>query len=71
MSGYPLQNVSEVEDPAELYNKLMELLLKFASHGVIHGDFNEFNIMIDDEGNPVIIDFPQGCCSNMNGFNCL
>jgi len=59
VSGYPLQNISEVEDPAELYNKLMELLLKFASHGVIHGDFNEFNIMIDDDGNPVIIDFPQ------------
>ena len=37
----------------------MSLLLKFANHGVIHGDFNEFNIMIDDEANPIIIDFPQ------------
>merc|ERR1712107_503926 len=40
-------------------DKLMTLLLKFANHGVIHGDFNEFNIMIDDNCNPVIIDFPQ------------
>ena len=30
----------------ELYDKLMNLLLKFANHGVIHGDYNEFNIMI-------------------------
>ena len=59
VQGYLLQNVAEVEDPADLYNKLMNLLLKFAGHGVIHGDYNEFNIMLDDLGNPVIIDFPQ------------
>ena len=38
--------VTEVPDPAELYDKLMKLLIKFADHGVIHGDFNEFNIML-------------------------
>ena len=59
VQGYLLQNVAEVDDPADLYNKLMNLLLKFAGHGVIHGDYNEFNIMLDDLGNPVIIDFPQ------------
>ena len=59
VQGYLLQNISEVDDPAQLYNKLMNLLLKFAGHGVIHGDYNEFNIMLDDDGQPVIIDFPQ------------
>ena len=59
VQGYLLQNIAEVDDPEELYNKLMNLLLKFAGHGVIHGDYNEFNIMLDDAGNPVIIDFPQ------------
>ena len=59
VQGYLLQNVAEVDDPGELYSKLMNLLLKFAGHGVIHGDYNEFNIMLDDSGNPVIIDFPQ------------
>ena len=59
VQGYLLQNIAEVDDPAELYNKLMNLLLKFAGCGVIHGDYNEFNIMLDEEGNPVIIDFPQ------------
>ena len=57
--GHPLQNVSEVTDAAALYDKLMNLILKFANHGVIHGDFNEFNIMVTDEGAPIIIDFPQ------------
>jgi len=59
VQGYLLQNINEVDDPAELYSKLMNLLLKFAGVGVIHGDYNEFNIMLDEEGNPVIIDFPQ------------
>jgi len=59
VQGYPLQNVAEVDDPSDLYDKLMKLLLKFADHGVIHGDFNEFNIMLDDNGKPIIIDFPQ------------
>ena len=38
--------MTEVPDPAELYDKLMKLVIKFADHGVIHGDFNEFNIML-------------------------
>jgi len=59
VDGYTLQNINEVENPGEMYDKLMNLLLKFANHGVIHGDFNEFNIMVTDDGNPIIIDFPQ------------
>ena len=30
MHGYLLQNVAEVDDTADLYNKLMNLLLKYA-----------------------------------------
>lgn len=59
VQGHPLQNISAVDDPAELYDRLMNLLLKFANHGVIHGDFNEFNIMITESGDPIVIDFPQ------------
>lgn len=43
----------------DLYDELMNLVVKFANHGVIHGDFNEFNIMLNNEGKVVIIDFPQ------------
>lgn len=50
---------------AALYKNLMDLLLRFANElRLIHGDFNEFNILIrnnleKNELEPVIIDFPQ------------
>lgn len=62
--GHPLQQITEVDDPADLYDQLMNLMLKFANHGVIHGDFNEFNIMINDDGTPIVIDFPQMVSTN-------
>lgn len=49
----------ELKDPGALFEELMNLLLKLANHGVIHSDFNEFNIMIDDNEKPILIDFPQ------------
>lgn len=48
-----------MEDVETLYNDLMDLIVRFGNAGVIHGDFNEFNIMVTDEANPIIIDFPQ------------
>lgn len=50
---------------AALYKNLMDLIFRFANETrVIHGDFNEFNILIKhnsekDELEPVIIDLPQ------------
>lgn len=51
--------VYEVADVESLYDELMDLIVRLGNHGVIHGDFNEFNLMITNEGKPVIIDFPQ------------
>ncbi|XP_041119129.1 serine/threonine-protein kinase RIO2-like [Polyodon spathula] len=51
--------VHQVEDPGALYSELMDLIVKLANHGLIHGDFNEFNVMVDDEDHATIIDFPQ------------
>ncbi|XP_020295303.1 serine/threonine-protein kinase rio2 [Pseudomyrmex gracilis] len=59
VEGGPLCNVHEVENVEALYDELMDLIVRLANHGVIHGDFNEFNVMIKDDGKPVIIDFPQ------------
>ncbi|XP_015181055.1 PREDICTED: serine/threonine-protein kinase RIO2 [Polistes dominula] len=59
VEGGPLCEVHEVNDVEELYDELMNLIIKFGNHGVIHGDFNEFNILITDDGKPIIIDFPQ------------
>lgn len=37
----------------------MNLIMRLGNSGVIHGDFNEFNIMITEDQKPVLIDFPQ------------
>ncbi|KAL0944642.1 rio1 family protein [Colletotrichum truncatum] len=73
IDSYPLRQISSVPDPATLYAELIELILRLAKHGLIHGDFNEFNILIKEERDtttdqseedsiklvPIIIDFPQ------------
>ncbi|KAK2911826.1 hypothetical protein QQF64_027677 [Cirrhinus molitorella] len=59
INGYPLCQVREIQDPAALYNEIMELIVKLANHGLIHGDFNEFNLMLDDNDHVTMIDFPQ------------
>jgi RIO kinase 2 len=38
----------------------MDVIVRFAQAGLIHGDYNEFNILIKrDTGEPIVIDFPQ------------
>lgn len=38
----------------------MELLVKFGQHGLVHGDFNEFNLLCyEGTTEVVVIDFPQ------------
>lgn len=59
VNGYPMTQVNEIVDVEKLYNELMDLIVRLGNCGVIHGDFNEFNIMVTDEANPILIDFPQ------------
>lgn len=67
IDGFPLRQINSIPDPAGLFSELIEMIVHLATLGLIHGDFNEFNIMIK-EGNsdsqdtklvPVLIDFPQ------------
>jgi RIO kinase 2 len=48
IDAFPLRQISEVPDPAELYGQLMEMILRLARVGLIHGDFNEFNILVEE-----------------------
>lgn len=71
IDAFPLRQIAEVPDPASLYADLIALILRLAKQGLIHGDFNEFNILIkeniikSEDGEetltlePVVIDFPQ------------
>ncbi|XP_021236877.1 serine/threonine-protein kinase RIO2 [Numida meleagris] len=59
LDGYPLCQVRQMEDPASVYSELMDLIVKLANHGLIHGDFNEFNLILDNDDHVTMIDFPQ------------
>lgn len=48
-----------MEHPEELFDKLMSLVVKLGEHGLIHCDFNEFNILLNEKDEPTVIDFPQ------------
>ena len=53
------RQIEEIADPGSLYSTLMQLILQLASQGLIHGDYNEFNILVYQDGRPILIDFPQ------------
>ena len=64
INGNNLQKVKKVSDPEPLYHKCMDLLVKFTQHGLIHCDFNEFNLMVTQEQELFVIDFPQMVSTN-------
>jgi len=49
IDAFPLRQIAEVPDPAALYAELIEMILRLAKFGLIHGDFNEFNILVKEE----------------------
>lgn len=51
--------VHAVRDIEALYSECMELIVRLAENGVIHSDFNEFNLMVDSNDHVIMIDFPQ------------
>ena len=52
IDAFPLRQISRVPEPAALYSELMDMILELARFGLIHGDFNEFNILIKEEQDP-------------------
>lgn len=70
--GFPMRQLYEHHDHERLYCELMRFAVKLARHGLIHCDYNEYNIMILDNATRtsqdgasvhdsgfVVIDFPQ------------
>ena len=49
IDAFPLRQITEVPDPPGLYAELIDMILRLARVGLIHGDFNEFNILIKEE----------------------
>jgi RIO kinase 2 len=59
VDGLTLCHVDSLPNVGEMYDKLMALIVRLARYGVIHSDFNEFNIIITHDNEPIMIDFPQ------------
>ena len=59
VKGYPLYHVKKIRKPAIIYNKCMQLIVLLAKNGLIHCDFNEFNLIVTDKYDLILIDFPQ------------
>ncbi|KAE8690299.1 putative disease resistance protein [Hibiscus syriacus] len=51
--------VKKLQNPETVFETIIGLAVRLAEHGLIHCDFNEFNIMIDDDEKVTMIDFPQ------------
>ena len=49
-----------IENPQGVFTEWVRLCVKLAEHGLVHCDFNEFNLMLNPDTNEVtMIDFPQ------------
>ncbi|KAL7666430.1 non-specific serine/threonine protein kinase [[Candida] zeylanoides] len=64
--GAPMKLLRTHKNYKQLYSNLMAFIVRMANHGLIHCDFNEFNIIIRDPEEAsnhafdfVVIDFPQ------------
>ncbi|KAJ5127815.1 hypothetical protein N7448_008594 [Penicillium atrosanguineum] len=49
IDAFPLRQIAKVAKPAKLYSELMDMVLELARFGLIHGDYNEFNLLIKEE----------------------
>jgi RIO kinase 2 len=43
----------------KVFQQCIDCIIRFAKYGLIHGDFNEFNIIVSEDENITVIDFPQ------------
>jgi RIO kinase 2 len=61
VNGFPMAQIKagNMEGAGHIYHECVAMLRRLAEHGLVHCDFNEFNIMTDQEGNLTMIDFPQ------------
>ncbi|CUM67475.1 uncharacterized protein PRCAT00005172001 [Priceomyces carsonii] len=66
IKGVPMKQLRESSCYKKLYSDLMRFIVELANHGLIHCDFNEFNIIICEKDGDVkdslkfiVIDFPQ------------
>jgi RIO kinase 2 len=64
VDAFPFGQVREISHTGRVYSELLNLIVRLAEHGLIHADFNEFNLLIDNDEKITLIDFPQMVSTN-------
>ena len=66
VSGFPMAQIKtgQMEGAETIFGDCIDILKRLAQHGLIHCDYNEFNLMISSEGDITMIDFPQMVSTN-------
>ena len=59
VKGSILNKVPTLERPGQVFARIMDVMIRLARCGLVHCDFNEFNMFVDDDDRITIIDFPQ------------
>lgn len=61
--GMPLYKAQELQDPSDILDQLIQCMIQLIQLGYVHGDLNEFNVIISHNENDkeiaYLIDFPQ------------
>ena len=58
--GFTLSNINKMMHPERVYQRCLNTCTRLAQHGLIHGDLNEFNIMVTEEE---VRHRCNGCCA--------
>ncbi len=64
VSGTELSEVPPLEDPEGVMREIVDNVARAFSLGVVHGDLSEYNIIVTEDGRPVLFDWPQWLSSN-------
>lgn len=64
IDGAPLTRRYRLSDPGKVFTQCVQQLINLAKSGLVHCDFNEFNIMCNDDLEITVIDFPQMVSTN-------
>ena len=56
--------MKELQNPDDVFDTILGLIVRLAEHGLIHCDFNEFNIMVF-----LFFPFPFPVCVDLEVLN--
>jgi len=59
IEGVDLIDINEIEDTEGLLDEIIENIRLTYKAGLIHGDLSSFNIVLQKNGTPLLIDWPQ------------